>query len=65
MENFDLTFDVKTFTFTHEPTGYTLNAESLFYYDNPQLVIDDIREGTGVEVDEFFVSVLKDTVVPF
>lgn len=64
MENFEMVFDVKKFQFTHTPTGYVLNGEYMFYNDN-RTIAEDIFAGTGVEVDDFFVQTLKDTVVPF
>lgn len=64
MENFEMIFDVKAYRFTHEPTGFTLNAEELFYNDN-EAIIEQISTATGVEVDDLFIEVLRDTIVPF
>lgn len=64
MENFEMIFDVKAYRFTHEPTGYVLNAEELFYNEDA-VIAADIYAGTGVKVDDFYIQVLRDTIVPF
>ena len=57
-------FDVKKYSFIHEPTGYTLWAERL-WIESDDTLIEDIATATGVEVDDFFLDVLRDTVSPF
>jgi hypothetical protein len=61
MENFELLFDIKSYSFYHEGTGYVLHAEYVMLNDN-RTVVEEILAGTGVEVDEFFVEVLRDTI---
>lgn len=61
MEDFGLMFDVRTFNFYDEDSGYVLHAEYVMMNEN-RTVIEEILAGTGVEVDDFFVEVLRDTV---
>lgn len=61
MEDFELVYDIKHFDFYHESTGYVLHAEYVMLNDN-RTVVEEIYAGTGVEVDEFFVEVLRDTI---
>lgn len=57
-------FDVKAYRFTHEPSGYVLNAEELFYNEDA-VIAADIYAGTGVKVDDFFIQTLRDTTESF
>ena len=61
MENFELLYDIKSYSFYHEGTGYVLHAEYVMMNEN-RTVIEEILAGTGVEVDEFFIEVLRDTI---
>ena len=61
MENFGMTFDMRSYQFTDEETGFVLHAEDVMMSDNGT-VIDLILAGTGVKVDDFFVEVLRDTI---
>ena len=61
MENFGLTFDMRSYQFTDEETGFVLHAEDVMMLEDG-LVIDLILAGTGVKVDSFFVDVLRDTI---
>ncbi len=61
MEDFELVYDIKLFNFYHESTGYVLHAEYVMLNDN-RTVVEEILAGTGVEVDEFYVDVLRDTI---
>ena len=61
MEDFGMTFDLKTYQFTDEETGFVLHAEDVMMLED-DLVIDMILAGTGVKVDDFFVDVLRDTI---
>lgn len=61
MEDFGLMFDVRTFNFYDEESGYTLHAEYVMMNEN-RTVIEEILAGTGVEVDDLFIEVLRDTV---
>lgn len=60
MEDFGLTFDMRSYQFTDD-NGYVLHAEYVMMNDT-KTVIEEILAGTGVEVDEFFVEVLRDTI---
>lgn len=57
-------FDVQRYQFVHEPSGYVLNGEELFYNED-HAIAELIREGTGVWVDDFFIQTLRDTTEPF
>lgn len=61
MENFELLYDLRALQFIDEASGWTLNAEYVMMNDT-RTVIEEIYAGTGVEVDEFFVEVLRDTI---
>jgi hypothetical protein len=61
MENFELLFDIASYSFYHEGTGYVLHAEYVMMNDT-RTVIEEILAGTGIEVDEFYVEVLRDTI---
>lgn len=61
MDNFGLLFDRRTHEFIDENSGYILHAENVMINDT-QAVIDDILAGTGVEVDDFFIEVMRDTI---
>lgn len=60
MEDFGLMFDLRSYQF-HDDNGYTLHAEFVMMNEN-NTVIEEILAGTGVEVDDFFVEVLRDTI---
>lgn len=60
MEDFGLLYDVQTHQFTDD-NGYVLHAEYVMMNDD-RTVIEEILAGTGVEVDELFIEVLRDTI---
>lgn len=61
MENFGMVFNMQSYQFVHEPSGFVLHAEDVMMFDNSQ-IIEDILAGTWVEVDDLFVDVLRDTI---
>lgn len=56
-----MVFDLKTYQFTHEPTGFVLHAEDVMMESNGVIRLI-IYGGTGVWVDDFYVDVLRDTI---
>lgn len=61
MEDFELTYDVSRNIFIHEPTGYLLSGDYLMI-EEEHIIKDKIHAATGVQVDDQFIFVLKDTV---
>lgn len=61
MGNFELVYDIKSYSFYHEGTDYVLHAEYVMMNDN-RTVVEEIYAGTGVEVDDLFIDVLRDTI---
>ena len=61
MSDFDMIYDLKSYQFVHQETGFVLHAEDVMMYDNSQ-IIADILAGTGVEVDDLYIDVLRDTI---
>lgn len=61
MENFDFIFDLKSYQFIDENSGFILHAEDVMMEEN-ETVIALIHAGTGVRVDDFFIEVLRDTI---
>lgn len=60
MDDIELFYDTRAHEFTND-NGYTLHAEFIMLNDT-RTVIEEILAGTGIEVDEFFVEILRDTV---
>lgn len=61
MENFGMIFDIKSYRFTDENSGFIINGEDVMMLKS-SLLIDIIENGTGVRVDDFFIDVLRDTI---
>lgn len=61
MEDFGMTFDLASYQFTDEETGFVLHAEDVMM-EETQTIVHRIFAGTGVMVDELFIEVLRDTV---
>lgn len=61
MEDFEFTYDVAKSLFVEEKSGYVLSAEYLMIAEDAD-VIERIRENTGVEISEFFLEIMRDTV---
>ena len=61
MNDFEFTFDTRSYQFTHEPTGYILHAEDVMMLEDSE-IIEKILAGTKIQVDDFFIEVLRDTI---
>lgn len=60
MEDFELVYDVASNMFMHEPTGYLLSGDYVMIESN-DVLRDKIAAATGVQVDDDFLYVLRDT----
>lgn len=60
MENFELMYDVPRNMFVHEPTGYLLSGDYVMIESN-DVLREKIAAATGVQVDDDFLYVLRDT----
>lgn len=61
MDDFGMTYDIKTGVFIDENSGFILDATYVMMEDTEKIQ-EKIQKNCGVEVDELFIEVLRDTV---
>lgn len=60
-DNLIMVYDVRSMEFIDEATNTILSAQFIMLSDTAT-VIETIYEKTGVEVDDFYIEVLRDTI---